>query len=59
MGALDLPVLSHQCIALATVLAEDGGTLKCEVKLFVELTGWITKEADLRVIVMSWVYTIE
>ena len=47
VSALDFAILSHQCVTLTTVLAEDGGTLKSEVKIFVELTGWIPKEADL------------
>ena len=48
VGALDLAIFNHQCITLATVLAEDGGALEGEVEVFVELTGWIAQEADLR-----------
>ena len=47
VGALDFAIFNHQCITLATVLAEDGGALKGEIEIFVELTGWITQEADL------------
>ena len=47
VGALDFAIFNHQCITLATVLAEDGSTLKGEIEIFVELTGWITQEADL------------
>ena len=47
VGALDLAIFNHQCITLATVLAEDGSALKGEVEVFVELTGGITQEADL------------
>ena len=47
VGTLDFPILSHQCITLATVLAKDGSTLEKEVEVFGELAGWITQEADL------------
>ena len=47
VSALDLAIFNHQCITLATVLAEDGSALEGEVKVFVELTGWITQETDL------------
>ena len=47
VGALDFAIFNHQCITLATVLAEDGSALEGEVKVFVELTGWITQESDL------------
>ena len=47
MSALDLPVLDYQSITLATIVSEDCGTLECEVEVFGELTGRVTKEADL------------
>lgn len=47
MSALNFAVLDHQRITLATVLTEDSSTLESEVKVLVELTGRIAKEADL------------
>ena len=47
VGALNFAIFNHQCITLATVLAEDGRALKGEVEVFVELTGRITQEANL------------
>ena len=47
MGALNFTVFNDQRITLAAVLAKDSGTLECEVKVLVELTGRIAKEADL------------
>ena len=48
VGTLDFAIFNYQCITLATVLAKDGRALKGEIEVFVELTGWITQEADLR-----------
>ena len=47
VSALDLPVFDYQGITLATIVPEDCGTLKSEVEVFGELTGWVTEEADL------------
>ena len=47
VGALDLPIFDYQGITLATIVPEDCGALESEVEVFGELTGWVTKEADL------------
>lgn len=53
MGALDFAILDHQGVTLATVLTEDGSTVKGEIKLLGELTGRITEKADFAL--GSWV----
>ena len=47
MNTLDFAILNHQCVTLATVLAENSGTLKREIEILGKLTGWIAKETDL------------
>ena len=47
VSALNLPIFDYQGITLATIVPEDCGTLESEVEIFGELTGWVTKEADL------------
>lgn len=51
VSALDFPVFDHQGITLATVVSEDCGTLESELEVFGELTGWVTEEPDLELIV--------
>ena len=51
MSALDLPVFDHQSITLATIVPKYCGALECEVEVFGELTGWVTEETDLELIV--------
>jgi len=46
VSTLDFAILNHQCVALATVLAKDSGTLEREVKVLGELTGRIAEKAD-------------
>lgn len=47
VSALHFAILNHQCVTLATILAKDSSTLKREVKVLGELTGRITKKADI------------
>jgi hypothetical protein len=47
VGLLDLAVLNDQGVALAAVVAEDGGGIEVEVEGLGELAVGVGKEADL------------
>lgn len=46
-GLLDLAVLNQKSVALAAVVAEDGGALKGDIESIGELSGGVTEEANL------------
>lgn len=47
MSFFHFPILSDQCVALGTVVAEDCGGVEGQVEIFGELAGWIAEETDL------------
>jgi hypothetical protein len=47
VGLLDLTVLNDQGVALAAVVAEDGGGIEVEIESLGELAVGVGKEADL------------
>jgi hypothetical protein len=47
VGLLDLAVLNDQGVALAAVVAEDGGGIEVEVEGFGELAVGVGKETNL------------
>lgn len=48
VGLLDLAVLDDQGVALAAVVAENGGGIEVEVKSLGELAVGVGKETDLK-----------
>jgi hypothetical protein len=48
VGLLDLAVLNDQGVALAAVVAEDGGGIEVEVESLGELAVGVGKETDLK-----------
>jgi hypothetical protein len=48
VGLLDLAILNDQGVALAAVVAEDGGGIEVEVESLGEFAVGVGKEADLR-----------
>jgi hypothetical protein len=55
VGLLDLTVLNDQGVALAAVVAEDGGGIEVEIESLGEFAVGVGKEADLMNRFLAWV----